>query len=103
MRVSSDDLKAKRDILRRELGNRGLVIRLSTSREGANLVARLEVTEAGTDQKIAKLVTVAKVDDLDLVIGLDAPEGMARDFLSQLLGFADALRGLVPAVTVHEE
>ena len=35
--------------------------------------------------------------------GLDAPEGMARDFLSQLLGFADALRGLVPAVTVHEE
>jgi hypothetical protein len=101
--VSTDDTKAKRDILRRELGEHGLVIRLSTSREGPNLVARIEVTEAATERTVAKLVTVAKVDDLNLVIGVDAPEGVARDFLSQLLGFADALRELVPAVTLHEE
>jgi len=96
-------MKEKRDILRRELGDRGFVIRLSTSREGANLIARLEITEAGTERNIAKLVTVAKVDNLNLVIGVDAPEGVVRDFLSQLLGFADALRELVPAVTVHED
>lgn len=101
--MSQDDIKEKRDILRKELGDRGLVIRLSTSREGANLIARLEITEAGTERNIAKLVTVAKVDNLNLVIGVDAPEGVARDFLSQLLGFADALRELVPAVTVHED
>lgn len=101
--MSQDDIKEKREILRRELGDRGLVIRLSTAREGANLVARLEITEAGTDRNIAKLVTVAQVDDLNLVIGVDAPEGVARDFLAQLLGFADALRELVPAVTVHED
>lgn len=103
VRVPNDDTKAKRDIVRKELGDRGLVVRLSTSREGGNLVARLEVTEAATDKPVAKIVTVAKVDDLDLIIGVDAPEGVARDLLSQLLGAADALRELVPAVTVHEE
>lgn len=101
--MSKDDTKAKRDILRRELGSRGLMIQLSTSREGENLIARIEVTEAATDRSVAKLVTVARVDDLNLVIGVDAPEGVARDLLSQLFGFADALRELVPAVTVHEE
>jgi len=58
VRVSKDDIKAKREILRRELGDHGLVIRLSTSREGENLIARLEVTEAATDRTVAKLVSV---------------------------------------------
>lgn len=100
--MPADDAQDKRDILRRELGNHGLVIRLSTSRDGENLVARVEVTDAATDRTVAKLVTVAKVDDLDVLIGVDAPEGVARDFLAQLLGFADSLRELVPGVTVHE-
>lgn len=101
--MSKDDTQAKRAILREELGNRGLVIRLSTSREGANLIARLEVTEAASERSLAKIVTVAKIDDLNLVIGVDAPGGVARDLLSQIFGFADALRELVPTVTVREE
>jgi hypothetical protein len=79
------------------------VIHLSTSREGANLIAHFQITEAATDKSVARLVTVAKVEDLNLVIGLDAPEGVARNFLAQLFGFADALRELVPAVTIREE
>ncbi len=98
-----NEAEEKRAILKRELGGRGFVVRLSTSREGANLVGRLEVSEAATDRPVAKIVSVAKVDDLDLVVGIDAPEGVVRDFLSQILGFADSLRELVPAVTVREE
>ena len=101
--MGDDATNGKREILRRELGSSGLIVRLSTSRDGDNLVARLEVTESATERKLAKIVGVAKVDDLDLVIGVDAPEGMARDFLAQLLGAADALRELVPAVTIREE
>ena len=101
--MSKDDAKAKRAILRKELGDHGIVIRLSTSREGVNLVARLEVTEAASERSLAKIVTVANVDDLNLLIGVDAPGGVARDFLAHLLGFADALREIVPAVTVREE
>ncbi len=101
--MSKDDAKEKREILKKELGGHGLVIRLSTSREGANLIARLEVTEAATNKSVAKIVSVAKIDNLNLVIGVDAPEGVARDFLAQIFGFADALRDLVPAVTIHEE
>ncbi len=93
----------KRAILKRELGERGFVLHLSTSREGENLVARLEVSEAATDRSVAKIVSVAKVDALNLMVGVDAPEGVVRDFIAQVLGFADALRDLVPAVTIHEE
>lgn len=101
--MPKDDAAEKRAILKRELGGRGYVIRLSTSREDANLVARLEVSDAATDASLARIVSVAKVDDLNLLVGVDAPEGVIRDFLAQLLGFADALRELVPAVTIHEE
>lgn len=101
--MPKDDVAEKQAILKRELGGRGYIIRLSTAREGENLVARLEVSEAATAKSVARLVSVARVDDLNLVVGVDAPEGVARDFLTQLLGFADALRELVPAVTLHEE
>ncbi len=101
--MGKDGAAEKESLLKRELGGHGYVIHLSTSREGANLVARLEVSDAATDARIAKLVSVAKVDNLDLLVGVDAPEGVVRDFLAQLLGFADAVRELVPAVTIHEE
>lgn len=101
--MTKDDNAEKRALLRRELGQRGYILHLSTSREGANLVARLQVTDAATDRDVAKIVSVAKVDDLNLLIGVDAPEGVVKDLLAQVLGFADALRELVPAVTIHEE
>lgn len=101
--MSKHPADEKRAILKRELGGRGFVVHLSTSREGENLVARLEVSEAATERSVAKIVSVAKVDDLNLLVGIDAPEGVVRDVLAQLLGFADALRELVPAVTIHEE
>lgn len=93
----------KLSILKRELGGHGYIVQLSTSQEGKNLVARLEVSEAATDKRLARVVSVAKVDDLNLLVGVDAPEGVLRDFLTQVFGFADALRELVPAVTIHEE
>ncbi len=101
--MPKDEALEKESLLKRELGGRGYMIHISTSRDGANLVARLEVSDAATDERIAKLVSVAKVDDLDFLVGVDAPEGVVRDFLAQLLGLADAVRELVPAVTIHEE
>lgn len=101
--MPNDDSTEKRSLLKRELGGHGYVLHLSTSREGTNLVARLEVTDAATDQDVAKIVSVAKVDDLNLFIGVDAPEGVVKDLLAQVLGFADALRELMPSVTIHEE
>ena len=101
--MTKNDTETKRAILRKELGDHGVVLRLSTSREGANLIARLEVTEAASARSLAKIVTVAKVDDLNHVNGIDAPDNVARDLLSQIHGFAEALRELAPTVTVHEE
>lgn len=101
--MPKDGAEEKVAILKRELGGRGYVVHLSTSREGTNLVARLEISEAATEKRLARLVSVAKVDDLNVVVGIDAPEGVLRDFLAQVFGFADALRELVPAVTIREE
>ena len=99
-RKSAED---KRAIVKRELGGHGLTLHLSTSRDGANLIARIAVSDAATDKTIAKLVTVARVEDLDLVIGLDASEGVARDLLAQVFNAAHIIRDLVPAVTIEEE
>lgn len=101
--MPSDSAAEKRAIVKRELGGHGLAIHVSTSRDGANLIARVAVTDAATDKTVAKLVTVARVEDLDLVIGLDTSEGVARDFLAQVFNIAHALRELVPAVTIEEE
>lgn len=101
--MPKDNASEKRAILKKELGGRGYLVHLSAKREGSNLIATLQVTEAATERSLAKLVTAAKVDDLNLVVGVDAPEGIMKDFLAQALGFADALRELVPAVTIHEE
>ncbi len=101
--MPKDEAAHKRALLKRELGGRGYVIRLSTKRQDENLIARLEISDASTDASVAKIVSIANVDDLNLLVGVDAPEGVVRDVLAQLLGFADALRELVPAVTIHEE
>lgn len=101
--MPSDSAAEKRAIVKRELGGHGLTIHVSTSRDGANLIARIAVTDAATDKTVAKLVTVARVEDLDLVIGLDTAEGVARDFLAQVFNIAHTLRELVPAVTIEEE
>ncbi len=101
--MAKEVAEEKVSILRRELGGRGYIVHLSTSQEGKNLVARLEISEAATEKRLARVVSVAKVDDLNLLVGIDAPEGVLRDFLAQVFGFADALRELVPAMTIHEE
>lgn len=101
--MPTDRAEEKRDIVKRELGGHGLAIHLSTSRDGSNLVARVHVTDAATGRTVAKLVTVVRVEDLDLVVGVDTSEGVARDFLAQIFGVANALRELVPAVTIDED
>lgn len=101
--MPTEDAEEKRALLKRELGGRGYVIHLATSREGANLIAHLDVSEAATDKSLVRLVSVAKVDDLNLLIGVDAKDEVLREILAQLFGFADAIRDLVPTVTIHEE
>lgn len=101
--MANDDAEDRLGLLKRELGGRGYILHLSTSKEGTNLVARLEVSEAATEKSLIRLVSVAKVDDLNILVGVDAPEGVLKEFLAQVFGFADALRDLVPAVTIHEE
>ena len=92
-----------REIVRRHLDNKGYVVRLSTHREGENLVGRVHVTDASSDETVAKLVGVGKVDNLEVVFGVDASDGIVRDFVNQILNAADFLRYMVPSVSVKEE
>ncbi len=92
-----------REIVRRHLDNKGYVVRLTTHREGDNLVGRVHVTDASSDETVAKLVGVGKVDSIEVVFGVDASEGIARDFVNQVLNLAGFLRYMVPSVSVKED
>jgi len=91
------------EIAKKELEGRGYVIRLSTNRQGENLIGKVHVSEAGTHRTVAKFVSVWKVDDLELVFGLDAGEGIARDFVKQVLNVLDLFKYVVPGMEVREE
>ena len=101
--MAKEERSEMREIIRRHLDNKGYVIRLTTHRDGDNLIGRVHVTDANSDDTIAKLVGVGKVDNLEIVFGLDASEGIARDLVNQVLNLAEFLRYMVPTVSVKED
>ena len=101
--MAKEENSEMREIVRKHLDNKGYVVRLTTHRDGDNLIGRVHVTDAGSDETVAKLVGVGKVDHLELVFGADASEGIARDFVNQVLNLAEFLRYMVPTVSVKED
>jgi len=101
--VPKEDRSEMKEIVKRQLEGRGYIVRLSTSREGDTTVGRIEVADAKTDKAVARVVSAAKIDNLELVFGVDATEGIARDLLSQAMSLADLLRFLIPGLSVREE
>jgi hypothetical protein len=94
---------AMMELAKRELDGRGYVLRLSTARDGENLVGRVEVTDVATDKIVARFVGIGKFDNLEVVVGLDAMEGIAKDLLSQVMNLADILRYFIPGASLREE
>ena len=84
------------EIAKRELDGRGYVLHLSTARDGENLMGRVQVTDVATGKVVARFVGVGKFDNLELVFGLDAMEGIAKDLLSQMMNLAEMLRYFIP-------
>lgn len=101
--VAKEDKSEMVAIAKKQLQGRGYTISLSTSRDGENLIGKLRVSEAATQRTVANLVSVWKVDDLELVFGLDAGEGIARDFVSQAMNLFDLVKYVIPGAQVKEE
>jgi len=91
-----------REIVRRHLDNRGYVVRVTTHRDGDNMVGCVHVTDTATEETVAKIVAVGKFDNIELVFGVDA-EGVVRDAVQQLLRLGEFLRLIVPEVSLKEE
>src|SRR2546426_5565 len=70
-------------IAKKQLEGRGYVLSLSTTRDGENLIGKVRVTEASTQRTVASFVSVWKIDNMELVFGIDAGEGIARDLVNQ--------------------
>src|SRR5438034_6668632 len=101
--IAKEDKSEMTTIAKKQLQGRGYLVSLSTSREGENLIGKLRVSEAGTQRTVANLVSVWKVDDLELVFGLDAGEGIAKDFVTQAMNLVDLFKYVVPGVQIKEE
>ncbi len=89
-------------IAKKQLEGRGYVLAISTCREGENLIAKVRVSEAATQRTVANFVSVWKVDNLELVFGLDASEGIARNFVNQAMNLFDLFRYVIPGAQMKE-
>lgn len=101
--MAKDEKSDMTTIAKKQLEGRGYVISLSTNREGENIIGKLRVREASTQKTVANFVSVWKIDNLELVFGLDAGEGIARDFMNQAMNLFDLFRYVIPGAQVKEE
>jgi len=101
--VAKEDKSEMTTIAKKQLQGRGFLVSLSTTREGENLIGKLRVTEAATQRTGANLVSGWKVDDLELVFGLDTGDGIARDFVNQAMNLFDLLKYVIPGAQIKEE
>src|SRR5437773_7296432 len=101
--MAKEDKSEMTTIAKKQLQGRGYLVSLSTSREGENLIGKLRVSEAGTQRTVANLVSVWKVDDLELVFGLDTGDGIARDFVNQAINIFVLSKYVIPGAKIKEE
>ena len=90
-------------IAKKQLEGRGYVLSLSTTRDGENLIGKVRVTEAATHRTVASFVSVWKIDNMELVFGIDAGEGIARDLMNQAMNLFDLFKYVLPGAQVKEE
>ena len=101
--MAKEDKSEMTTIAKKQLEGRGYVVSLSTSREGENVIGKVRVSEASTQRTVANFVSVWKIDNLQVVFGVDAGEGIARDFVSQAMNLFDLFRYVIPGAQVKEE
>ena len=101
--MAKEEKSGMATIAKKQLEGRGYVVSLSTNREGDNVIGKLRVSEASTQKTVANLVSVWKIDNLELVFGVDAGEGIARDFVNQAMNLFDLLRYVIPGAQTKEE
>src|SRR5436309_16098623 len=101
--MAKEDKSDMTTIAKKQLQGRGYLVSLSTSRDGKNLIGKLRVSEAGTQRTVANLLSVWKVDDLQLVFGLDAGEGIAKDSMTQAMNLFDLFKYVIPGAQIKEE
>src|SRR5436309_14918433 len=90
-------------IAKKQLEGRGYVLSLSTTRDGENLTGKVRVTEAATHRTVASFVSVWKIDNMELVFGIDAGEGIARHLMNQAMHLLHLLKYVLPGAQVKEE
>src|SRR5207247_11373043 len=90
-------------IAKKQLEGRGYVLSLSTTRDGETLIGKVRVTEAATHRTVASFVSVWKIDNMELVFGIDAGEGIARDPMNQAMNLFDLSNTVLPGAQGTEE
>ena len=86
-------------VVRDELGNRGYVVEIQARREGDLVIGRLHVTNADTNETVAKFVGAGKMENLNLCFGVDA-EGTLRDVLLRAMTTWQGVQSMVPSVVL---
>ena len=94
----TDDAKLN-TLVKKELGNHGYVVNIDARKDGEYLVGKLHVTNAETDETVAKIVGVGNPEGMRLAFGIDA-EGTLRDVVFRALSTWQGMQTLMPSIVL---
>ncbi len=87
------------DRLRRELGDQGYIVRVSTERvDEDNLVVRLELTDVETKESYARIIAIGKLMETEVALGFHLSENIVADLATKGLAFLAAVRTALPTL-----
>jgi hypothetical protein len=91
-----------KDIVRRELDATGLVVTISTEKQGENLVGKLEINDSVSDNSILKIMAVGKPMDVSVSFGLSYSQEDIVAKLKDLVVNSEFLKLIMPTMDFVE-
>ncbi|MFQ6060916.1 MAG: hypothetical protein ACE5KV_06455 [Thermoplasmata archaeon] len=91
-----------KDVVRKELGDSGCVITVSTEKKGENLVGKLEVTDATNDNSLLTITAVGKPENISFSFGISCSQGGFLAVLKDFILNSELVRTVLPNLMVRE-
>ena len=91
-----------KEVVRKELGGTGCIVTVSTVRKGENLVGKLEVTDAASNNSMLTLTAVGKPEDISFSFGVSSTQGSFLPLLRDFVLNSELVKTVLPNLIIKE-